>query len=241
MAATSAAADEVSSPPLLYVPPLYVPPPTPSSSSAHTHTLLHTHIAWQHRHLSSALFSQLPLHYQHHAREEKDEREKKRDLIYTHAAAASSPLAFSPQLQQIRALHATRRQENLVVGGLIVAGSALALQYGLRAYNQWQEKKAAAAGEGGAKGTAEGGSGGGGFARGMSSLFAKRFYEGGFEDKMTRREAALILGVRESASPQRIKEAHRRILMLNHPDTGGSTYIASKINEAKEMLLKGKT
>jgi hypothetical protein len=30
----------------------------------------------------------------------------------------------------------------------------------------------------------------------MSSLFAKRFYEGGFEDKMTRREAALILGVR---------------------------------------------
>lgn len=30
----------------------------------------------------------------------------------------------------------------------------------------------------------------------MSALFAKRFYEGGFEDKMTRREAALILGVR---------------------------------------------
>lgn len=39
---------------------------------------------------------------------------------------------------------------------------------------------------------------------------------------------------RESANPQRIKEAHRRILMLNHPDTGGSTYLASKINEVRK-------
>ena len=68
----------------------------------------------------------------------------------------------------------------------------------------------------------------------------KNFYEGGFEDKMDRSEAARILGVRESASVKRIKAAHRRILMLNHPDTGGSTFIASKINEAKEMLLKGR-
>lgn len=67
-----------------------------------------------------------------------------------------------------------------------------------------------------------------------------KYYEGGFEEKMTRREAALILGVRESSTGKRIKEAHRRILILNHPDTGGSTYIASKINEAKELLLKGK-
>lgn len=66
-----------------------------------------------------------------------------------------------------------------------------------QAYNQWQEKKAAEAAAGGGTGAAgEGGSGGGGLAGGMSSLFAKRFYEGGFEDKMTRREAALILGVR---------------------------------------------
>lgn len=65
-----------------------------------------------------------------------------------------------------------------------------------QAYNQWQAKKAAEAAAGGGTGAAEGGSGGGGLAGGMSSLFAKRFYEGGFEDKMTRREAALILGVR---------------------------------------------
>lgn len=66
------------------------------------------------------------------------------------------------------------------------------------------------------------------------------YYEGGFEEKMTRREAALILGVRESSSAKRIKEAHRKLLILNHPDTGGSTYMAGKINEAKELLLKGK-
>lgn len=67
-----------------------------------------------------------------------------------------------------------------------------------------------------------------------------KFYEGGFEEEMTRREAALILGVRESSAPKRIKEAHRKLLVLNHPDTGGSTYIAGKINEAKELLLKGR-
>ena len=63
---------------------------------------------------------------------------------------------------------------------------------------------------------------------------------GGFEETMTRKEAALILGVRESSTPKRIKEAHRKLLILNHPDTGGSTYMAGKINEAKELLLQGR-
>ncbi|VEU37426.1 unnamed protein product [Pseudo-nitzschia multistriata] len=68
-----------------------------------------------------------------------------------------------------------------------------------------------------------------------------KYYEGGFEDTMTRREAALVLGVRESSSPARIKAAHRKLLILNHPDTGGSTYLAGKVNEAKELLLKGRS
>lgn len=67
-----------------------------------------------------------------------------------------------------------------------------------------------------------------------------KYYEGGFEETMTKREAALILGVRESSSPQRVKDAHRKLLILNHPDTGGSTYLAGKLNEAKELLLKGR-
>ncbi|KAL5975695.1 hypothetical protein ACLOJK_020021 [Asimina triloba] len=68
----------------------------------------------------------------------------------------------------------------------------------------------------------------------------RRFYDGGFERVMTRREAALILGVREHALMEKIKEAHRRVMVANHPDAGGSHYLASKINEAKELLM-GKT
>jgi DnaJ homolog subfamily C member 19 len=53
---------------------------------------------------------------------------------------------------------------------------------------------------------------------------------------MTRREAAMILGVRETAAEEKIKEAHRRIMIANHPDAGGSSFIATKVNEAKEIL-----
>ncbi|KAJ3291383.1 hypothetical protein BCR33DRAFT_719976 [Rhizoclosmatium globosum] len=67
---------------------------------------------------------------------------------------------------------------------------------------------------------------------------ASKFHKGGFDQKMTVREAALILGVKESAPAQKLKDAHRRIMLANHPDRGGSPYLASKINEAKEMLDK---
>lgn len=66
-----------------------------------------------------------------------------------------------------------------------------------------------------------------------------KYYKGGFDSKMSKREAILILGVRSGANKNELKDAHRKILMLNHPDNGGSTYIASKINEAKELLMQG--
>lgn len=65
----------------------------------------------------------------------------------------------------------------------------------------------------------------------------RKFYEGGFQPVMTRREAALILGVRERVAMEKIKEAHRRVMVANHPDSGGSDYLASKINEAKDVML----
>ncbi|KAF8070937.1 TIM14-1 [Scenedesmus sp. PABB004] len=73
-------------------------------------------------------------------------------------------------------------------------------------------------------------------------MAARAFYKGGFQAEMNRREAALILGLRESAAEERIKEAHRRIMIANHPDSGGSSFIAAKVNEAKDVLLgkKGK-
>ena len=56
---------------------------------------------------------------------------------------------------------------------------------------------------------------------------------------MTPHEASLILGVRLSADADAIRKSHRKMMFLNHPDNGGSTYIATKVNEAKELLMKG--
>ena len=66
-----------------------------------------------------------------------------------------------------------------------------------------------------------------------------RYHQGGFEDKMTRREASLILGVRETAEEKKILDAHKKLMILNHPDAGGSTFLATKVNEAKELMMGG--
>jgi DnaJ family protein C protein 19 len=65
----------------------------------------------------------------------------------------------------------------------------------------------------------------------FSSFTDVKYYKGGFESKMSKREAALILGVSPNANIIKIKEAHKRIMLINHPDKGGSPFLSSKINE----------
>ncbi|ORX51917.1 hypothetical protein DM01DRAFT_1375138 [Hesseltinella vesiculosa] len=98
-----------------------------------------------------------------------------------------------------------------VVVGFAVAGAATAARFGMKAFEHWQKMP--------------------------KKPRMSKFYKGGFDAKMNKREAALILGLRESqATKNKIKEAHRKIMLLNHPDRGGSPYMATKINEAKEFL-----
>uniref|UniRef100_A0A8D0KPA5 DnaJ heat shock protein family (Hsp40) member C15 n=1 Tax=Salvator merianae TaxID=96440 RepID=A0A8D0KPA5_SALMN len=73
-------------------------------------------------------------------------------------------------------------------------------------------------------------------ARKISTATLSSYYKGGFEQRMSRREASLILGVSPSADKTKVRTAHRRIMILNHPDKGGSPYMATKINEAKDLL-----
>ncbi|XP_074113066.1 mitochondrial import inner membrane translocase subunit TIM14 [Cotesia typhae] len=70
------------------------------------------------------------------------------------------------------------------------------------------------------------------------SLANSKYYKGGFEPTMTKREASLILGVSPTASKSKIKERYKKLIVLNHPDCQGSPYLASKISQAKDLLEK---
>jgi DnaJ homolog subfamily C member 19 len=54
---------------------------------------------------------------------------------------------------------------------------------------------------------------------------------------MSRAEAYEVLGLKMGASSDEVHAAHRRLMRMAHPDTGGSDWLASRINQARDVLL----
>jgi DnaJ family protein C protein 19 len=78
---------------------------------------------------------------------------------------------------------------------------------------------------GGSGGQGSGAAGQGGPARGSTA--------------MTREEAYQVLGLKPGASEDDVRAAHRRLMRASHPDSGGSDWLASRINQARDILLGG--
>ena len=60
------------------------------------------------------------------------------------------------------------------------------------------------------------------------------------DHKMTVKEAYDVLGLQADASREAILLAHRRLMQKVHPDRGGSNYLATEINRAKDILINAK-
>jgi DnaJ homolog subfamily C member 19 len=114
----------------------------------------------------------------------------------------------------------------IAIGALVMFGPMI--------WNRWRAAhprmgQGSAAGQGSRTGqggsAGQGGAGQGGAARRAGA--------------MTREEAYQVLGLKPGASEADIRAAHHRLMRAAHPDAGGSDWLASRINQARDMLLGG--
>nr|CEL66393.1 TPA: DnaJ domain containing protein, related [Neospora caninum Liverpool] len=122
----------------------------------------------------------------------------------------------------------------------LVGGAAFAARGGLRQAAIWRQGKSASGGSGTQADVAEP----------LRQWFQAKFGAAGvqwraltrdlrgFENPMSKTEAFQILRLSPTATKEKILQTHKQLMLRNHPDNGGSTYMATKVNEAKEKLLK---
>ncbi len=56
--------------------------------------------------------------------------------------------------------------------------------------------------------------------------------------RMSRAEALGVLGLRDPVSDADVRAAWVRLMRVAHPDSGGSDWLASRVNQAKDVLLR---
>jgi hypothetical protein len=111
--------------------------------------------------------------------------------------------------------------------------------FGPTIWNHWRSANPRVGPGGGSAGPGGGSAGPGGGSAGQGGGSAGQGGPTRRSSAMTREEAYQVLGLKPGASDEDVRAAHRRLMRGAHPDSGGSDWLASRINQARDMLLGG--